>query len=689
MTVHGSSMGIVRHTAKGRAGHTGCEGTDWQSETSVRCRVAVGHLGSRRVVVTAGSQAGSISQAWSVDRDAISLLRSSNRAGTGSASVTVHGAGFGIVRHTAEGRAGHTGCEGTEWESETSVRCLASRGAFGTVRVVMTLGSQGGSRGKAWSVDRDAISLTSSSNRAGTGAASVTVHGSGLSLTGLTSRVRLSWTGCQATDWGSETSVRCRVGHGAQGTRRLVMTVGQGSGSVSQAWSVDADVISLAGQSNRAGTGSASVTVHGAGMGIVRHTAKGRAGHTGCEGTDWQSETSVRCRVGHGSGLSRRVVMTVGSQGGSVTEAWSADGSGLSRLRRSNVAGSGTASMTVHGSSMGIVRHTAKGRAGHTGCEGTDWQSETSVRCRVAVGHLGSRRVVVTAGSQAGSISQAWSVDRDAISLLRSSNRAGTGSASVTVHGAGFGIVRHTAEGRAGHTGCEGTEWESETSVRCLASRWAFGTVRVVMTLGSQGGSRSKAWSIDRDAISLTSSSNRAGTGAASVTVHGSGLSLTGLTSGVRLSWTGCQATDWGSETSVRCRVGHGAQGTRRLVMTVSQGSGSVSQAWSVDADVISLAGQSNRAGTGSASVTVHGAGMGIVRHTAKGRAGHTGCEGTDWQSETSVRCRVGHGSGLSRRVVMTVGSQGGSVTEAWSADGSGLSRLRRSNVARVWRSVD
>jgi hypothetical protein len=682
MTVHGSSMGIVRHTAKGRAGHTGCEGTDWQSETSVRCRVAVGHLGSRRVVVTAGSQAGSISQAWSVDRDAISLLRSSNRAGTGSASVTVHGAGFEIVRHTAEGRAGHTGCEGTEWESETSVRCLASRGAFGTVRVVMTLGSQGGSRGKAWSVDRDAISLTSSSNRAGTGAASVTVHGTGLSLTGLTSRVRVSWTGCQATDWGSETSVRCRVGHGAQGTRRLVMTVGQGSGSVSQAWSVDVDVISLAGQSNRAGTGSASVTVHGAGMGIVRHTAKGRAGHTGCEGTDWQSETSVRCRVGHGSGLSRRVVMTVGSQGGSVTEAWSADGSGLSRLRRSNVAGSSAASMTVHGSSMGIVRHTAKGRAGHTGCEGTDWQSETSVRCRVAVGHLGSRRVVVTAGSQAGSISQAWSVDRDAISLLRSSNRAGTGSASVTVHGAGFGIVRHTAEGRAGHTGCEGTEWESETSVRCLASRGTFGTVRFVMTFSSQAGSRSHAWSVDRDAISLTSSSNRAGTGAASVTVHGSGLSLTGLTSRVRVSWTGCQATDWGSETSVRCRVGHGAQGTRRLVMTVGQGSGSVSQAWSVDVDVISLAGQSNRAGTGSASVTVHGAGMGIVRHTAKGRAGHTGCEGTDWQSETSVRCRVGHGSRLSRRVVMTVGSQGGSVTEAWSADLSRLSRLHRSNVA-------
>ncbi len=295
MTVHGSSMGIVRHTAKGRTGHTGCEGTEWESETSVRC--LSGHTGdaSLRLVMTVGDRVGSMSKGWSLDRSTLSVSRRSNRAGTGLASVTMHGAGLGIVRHTVRGRAGHTGCEGTDWESATSVRCLASRGAFGTLRVVMTLGSRGGSRIQAWSVDRDAISLTSSSNRAGTGAASVTVHGTGLSLAGLTSSARLTWTGCEASDWESETSVRCRVGHGAQGTRRLVMTVGQGSGSVSRAWSVDVDVISLAETLNRAGTGSASVTVHGAGMGIVRHTAKGRAGHTGCEGTDWEAEKERCC----------------------------------------------------------------------------------------------------------------------------------------------------------------------------------------------------------------------------------------------------------------------------------------------------------------------------------------------------------------------------------------------------------
>jgi hypothetical protein len=87
-----------------------------------------------------------------------------------------------------------------------------------------------------------------------------------------------------------------------------------------------------------------------------------------------------------------------------VTEAWSADGSGLSRLRRSNVAGAGASSMTVHGSSMGIVRHTAKGRAGHTGCEGTDWQSETSVRCRVGYASGLSRPVLMTVGNSQGGV---------------------------------------------------------------------------------------------------------------------------------------------------------------------------------------------------------------------------------------------------------------------------------------------
>merc|ERR1719506_951768 len=104
--------------------------------------------------------------------------------------------------------------------------------------------------------------------------------------------------------------------------------------------------MSVAGRGNRGGTGSASMTVHGASMGLVAYTGKARHGHdTGCEATEWESETSVRCLVGHGSRGTRRVVMTGGDRGASMTEGWSWDMAGMSVAGRGNRGGTGSASM--------------------------------------------------------------------------------------------------------------------------------------------------------------------------------------------------------------------------------------------------------------------------------------------------------------------------------------------------------
>ena len=132
MTVHGAGLGLLAYTAMGREGHTGCEGTEWESETSVRCLMGHGARGTRRVAMTAGERSGSMSEGYSVDGGSMSVMRRENRAGTGSASVTVQGSGLGLVAYTGMVRSGETGCEGTEWESETSVRCLVGHGAGGT-----------------------------------------------------------------------------------------------------------------------------------------------------------------------------------------------------------------------------------------------------------------------------------------------------------------------------------------------------------------------------------------------------------------------------------------------------------------------------------------------------------------------------------------------------------------------------
>jgi len=247
--------------------------------------------------------------------------------------------------------------------------------------------------------------------------------------------------------------------------------------------SFDASGLSASRRFNAAGTGLVFVTVHGAGLGYATLTGIMRAGQTGCEGTEWESETSVRCLVGHGSRGTRRVTVTAGELSGSMTEALSVDVTGMSVMGRGNAGGTGSASVTVHGGGLGLLAYTALLRIGETGCEGTEWESETSVRCLTSSLVRGTRRVVMTAGERTGSGSGMYSVDVGGMSVTGRSNGAGTGSASVTVHGSGLGLVWYTALGRMGDTGGEGTEWESETSVRCLTSSGGRGTRRVAMTV--------------------------------------------------------------------------------------------------------------------------------------------------------------------------------------------------------------
>jgi hypothetical protein len=126
-----------------------------------------------------------MSEGYSVDAGSVSVALRLNHAGTGSASVKVHGAGLGLVAFTALGRMGQTGCEETEWESETSVRCTFL-GAWGTRRVMVTAGERTGSKSAMYSVDAGSMSVTRGLNRAGKGSVSVTVHGAGLGLVAFT-----------------------------------------------------------------------------------------------------------------------------------------------------------------------------------------------------------------------------------------------------------------------------------------------------------------------------------------------------------------------------------------------------------------------------------------------------------------------------------------------------------------------
>ena len=197
---------------------------------------------------------------------------------------------------------------------------------------------------------------------------------------------------------------------------------------MSMGLSVDDGVMSIVGRSNTASTGSAWVTVHGSGLGTAALTATVRGGETGCEGTEWESGTSVRCLGGQGGRGTSTVVVTAGHGGGSATGVFSTDTRRLmGTVEGYNTGATGSAGVTVHGSGLGTAALTATGRGGETGCEGTEWESETSVRCRTVHGGRGSGGMTVTVGERGGSMTEAWSVDEAEMTMGMGRNGGGTG----------------------------------------------------------------------------------------------------------------------------------------------------------------------------------------------------------------------------------------------------------------------
>ena len=83
-------------------------------------------------------------------------------------------------------------------------------------------------------------------------------------------RVRVGTTGAVGTEWASDTPVVCKVAGGTEGSLMVVMSVGERSGSLTEASSYDVGMGSSWRVGNVATTGGASLSVMGGSFGSVR-----------------------------------------------------------------------------------------------------------------------------------------------------------------------------------------------------------------------------------------------------------------------------------------------------------------------------------------------------------------------------------------------------------------------------------
>jgi len=240
----------------------------------------------------------------------------------------------------------------------------------------------------------------------------------------------------------------------------------------------------------------------------------------------------------------------------------------------------------------------------------------------------------------------------------------------------------------------------------------------VVVSVGLQQGSRTRAWSYDTISVisllQLGFSSNFPSSGSSVAIVKGLSLSSIGRSASIRVGMyslenrystgaTACGGSIWLSDSSLLCKIGSGSgdsslfQGLLYnihgvpIVATVGFQQGSQTRALSYDAaSAIIVSGKANGPSSGSTSMTVIGLNFGSVGYSGGAQEqysvlkGGTAFEGSSWVSNSALVCKLNSGRARERSdvpLVVTVGSQQAVRTQVWSFSCPVINRISALNV--------
>jgi hypothetical protein len=633
-----------------------------------------------------------MTKALSVDVTGFSLIGRGNAAGTGSASVTVYGAGLGLVAYTALVRIGETGCKETEWKSETSVRCLVTYGVGGTLRVVMTARERSGSGSAMYSVDVGRMIVTGRFSRAGTGSASEVAFAL---LRYASLSMRAGNSACEATEWLSSTRVASRVASGIRRSLRVTLTAGNQVETLSAAISYHEPVQFNMFQSNLHYSSTFSMFLSGGNFGSSEMTVREQAGSTSLEATQWISATSLLGKHASGSRGSLLVSVTSGQNPGSHSKLLSYDAGVVSGGSVINSA-SGQVTKLWHISSRQLaVGFSGVARLGNSACELTDWLSETAVRVRTISGVTMQRSAgaIVTSGLRYGSISAMFSFDGKAqISAISSHNRATSALHTVGLIGSGVAEYYHkdfTFRSRTGNSGCERTTWISTSQIGCLVPKGTGSTIQVHLTGASDVGTISDVFSFDspnQDMLMLDRNSPTLGM--STLTVAGVNFATADVTPGIRLGGSNSAAmqTKWLADTLMFSKIPQGARfsyGRRAdgttwccaepATVTVARQISTMSEVFSYDVHKVTASKSANAPANGHTILTFAGSSLVASDLSVSLRVGATGAQVTQWCSDSSLRGYAATGHGRDHNIVVTMVQTESSSLSLLTYDGPNL----------------
>eukprot|EP00960_Hanusia_phi_P007382 210360-Hanusia_phi.AAC.1 len=681
MTIHGLNFGLLSSSPQLFIG-TSAETSVWLSDTSITSRTSCFLSTSLKMQVTIAQCCGSSSMAFSTDTTTISNLIKSNSMLTGTISVSILGSGFSPFSITSFSRMIYTSSENTEWESDSSVRCMTSSGVQSTGMIIVTLSENAGSLSSSFSYSIRSASQTHVANFATTGSSVVTLFGNQLLRVSPTTTIRISGTGSEYTTWDSEFSLTCSPSQSWKSSASVLVTSHAAVGSLTQVLSIDILSVVLPTSGNKVSSGSISLTLHGSGFGAASTSQAIAIGFLSAfDATMWISDTSVLCQGMSTIMRTLKVEVTIGQKPGTSTEICSTDLPLASASSSGNVVSTGSASLTVSGLGFANVRSSLNNRIISSIAEASNWLSETALACRVGRSLARSGTATITNGALSGSLTSIYSTDLSSLSNAMRKNVPQSGSASFTIQGTGFASFSVTPFPQVGSTVAESSSWIGDSSIHCRVARILQKTRSLQVTANlCQVGTSSSSFSIDMPIISTTIRTNTPASGSSIFTITG-GTFIFPCSHGVRLNPTASESSEWIALTSISGRTSTTARHSISLAITAGDFAQTISSLFSTDLPYISSSNVTNGAGTGSYFFTIFGMGYSVTFHSPKSRSSRTTCEHSEWQSETSIKCLIAIMNQRTSKSIVTIALKISTQSECFSFNLVSLSTRKRSNA--------
>jgi hypothetical protein len=392
-------------------------------------------------------------------------------------------------------------------------------------------------------------------------------------------------------------------------------------------------------------------------------TSKMRIYHSGCEVSAWHSDTVVVCRASQAFGGTLQYGVTVGVLPGTLTYALSYSTPLVSRIKASNYFQIiHSPAITVLGSQMGTHSNTAAVSLGVSCGEATLWVATTSMFTMFAFGLSGTLKVIITAGTLIGTVTDAVSQDMLSVRSILDANTVTTAGVGISVRGMHMGVYASSMKASAGGTGCRITIWVSDTVLKCSSSNQMAGSIPMMLTGGSRVGTRSFVLSADSGLLSQTHWTNQPSQGSSVISIKGTNIGCQSTSSSIEVGRSGSEATNWISDSALLGKPGFGISSSKLLVVSSGIKSGSQSSIMTYNEPIILNANTYIQARTYT-DVIIKGSGKNS--YSVSIRTGFTVAESTVWLSDSSITIGSPTGSGSGLLLAITVQSTVGTATNA------------------------